>query len=73
MPGRNQRTGSKRLETIIAQLAVAEAITEELKAVNPMARVGAMDSIRRRFGGKAIAYGESSGETVYDPNEEEEQ
>ena len=33
----------------------------------------AMDSIRRRFGGKAIAYGESSGETVYDPNEEEEQ
>lgn len=33
----------------------------------------AMDNIRRRFGGKAIAYGESAGETVYDPNEEEEQ
>ena len=48
MPGRNQRTGSKRLVTIIAQLAEAEAITEELKAVNPMARVGAMDSIRSR-------------------------
>lgn len=50
MPGRNQRIGSKRLETIIAQLAVAEAITEELKAVNPMARVGAMNSIRSRAG-----------------------
>ena len=37
-----------RLETIIAQMAAAESVTEDLKAVDPMAWVGAMNSIRSR-------------------------
>ena len=37
-----------RLETIIAQMAAAESVTEDLKAANPMAWVGAMNNIRSR-------------------------
>ena len=37
-----------RLRTIIAQMAVAESVTEDLKAANPMAWVGAMNNIRSR-------------------------
>ena len=37
-----------RLETIIAQMAAAESVTEDLKAADPMAWVGAMNSIRSR-------------------------
>ena len=37
-----------RLEVIIEQMKVAEGVTEELKAANPMAWVGAMNSIRNR-------------------------
>lgn len=36
------------LETIIAQMAAAESITEDLKAADPMAWVGAMNNIRSR-------------------------
>ena len=35
-----------RLETIIARMAAAESVTEELKAADPMAWVGAMNGIR---------------------------
>ena len=37
-----------RLEAIIAKMAAAESVTEDLKADNPMAWVGAMNSIRSR-------------------------
>ena len=37
-----------RLRTIIAQMAAAESVTEDLKAANPMAWVGAMNNIRSR-------------------------
>lgn len=37
-----------RLETIIAQMAAAESVTEDLKADDPMAWVGAMNNIRSR-------------------------
>ena len=37
-----------RLETIIVQMAAAEFVTEELKAADPMAWVGAMNNIRSR-------------------------
>ena len=37
-----------RLELIIEQMKVAEGVTEELKAANQMAWVGAMNSIRNR-------------------------
>ena len=37
-----------RLELIIEQMKVAEGVTEELKAANQMAWVGAMNSIRHR-------------------------
>lgn len=37
-----------RLETIIAQMAAAESVTEDLKAADPMAWVGAMNNIRSR-------------------------
>ena len=37
-----------RLETIIVQMAAAESVTEDLKAADPMAWVGAMNSIRSR-------------------------
>ena len=37
-----------RLERISDQLKIAEGVTEELKAVDPMAWVGAMNNIRAR-------------------------
>ena len=37
-----------RLDRTIAQMASAEAVTEDLKAANPMAWVGAMNNIRSR-------------------------
>ena len=37
-----------RLDRIIAQMAAAEAVTEDLKAADPMAWMGAMNSIRSR-------------------------
>ena len=37
-----------RLDRIIAQMAAAEAVTEDLKAADPMAWVGAMNNIRSR-------------------------
>ena len=37
-----------RLELIIEQMKVTEGVTEELKAANQMAWVGAMNSIRNR-------------------------
>lgn len=37
-----------RLEAIIAKMAAAESVTEELKAADPMAWVGAMNNIRSR-------------------------
>ena len=37
-----------RLELIIEQMKAAEGVTEELKAANQMAWVGAMNSIRNR-------------------------
>ena len=37
-----------RLDRIIAQMAAAESVTEDLKADDPMAWVGAMNNIRSR-------------------------
>lgn len=37
-----------RLERTICEMAIAEDVTEELKAVDPMAWVGAMNNIRSR-------------------------
>ena len=37
-----------RLERMIAQMKMAEGVTEELKAADPMAWVGAMNNIRNR-------------------------
>ena len=37
-----------RLEKIIDQMKMADGVTEELKAADPMAWVGAMNSIRNR-------------------------
>ncbi|MGN0314596.1 MAG: TnpV protein, partial [Fusicatenibacter sp.] len=37
-----------RLERMIDQMKIAEGVTEELKAADPMAWVGAMNSIRNR-------------------------
>ena len=37
-----------RLDRTIAQMAAAEAVTEDLKAANPMVWVGAMNNIRSR-------------------------
>ena len=37
-----------RLERIIDQMKMAEGVTEELKAADPMAWVGAMNNIRNR-------------------------
>lgn len=37
-----------RLDRTIAQMAAAESITEDLKAADPMAWVGAMNNIRSR-------------------------
>ena len=36
----------KRMECMITQMKAAEGITEELKACDPMAWVGAMNNIR---------------------------
>ena len=38
----------ERMECMITQMKVAESVTEELKARDPMAWVGAMNSIRSR-------------------------
>ena len=37
-----------RLDRVIREMAAAEAVTEELKAANPLAWVGAMNNIRSR-------------------------
>ena len=37
-----------RLERVIDQMKMAEGVTEELKAADPMAWVGAMNNIRNR-------------------------
>lgn len=37
-----------RLDRTIAQMAAAESVTEDLKAANPMAWVGAINNIRSR-------------------------
>ena len=46
--GQINEQAQDRLETIIAQMAAAEAVTEDLKAEDPMAWVGAMNNIRSR-------------------------
>ena len=46
--GQINEQAQDRLETIVAQMAVAEAVTEDLKATDPMDWVGAMNSIRSR-------------------------
>ena len=46
--GELNKQAQQRLETIVAQMAATEAVTEELKATDPMAWVGAMNSIRSR-------------------------
>ena len=46
--GQINEQAQDRLETIIAQMAAAESITENLKAADPLAWVGAMNSIRSR-------------------------
>lgn len=46
--GQINEQAQDRLETIIAQMAAAEAATEDLKAADPMAWVGAMNNIRSR-------------------------
>ena len=43
----NEQT-QDRLDRTIAQMAAAESVTEDLKAANPMAWVGAMNNIRSR-------------------------
>ena len=45
--GQINEQAQDRLETIIAQMAAAESITENLKAADPLAWVGAMNNIRR--------------------------
>ena len=47
LAGLNEQAQS-RLELIIEQLKVAEGVTEDMKAANQMAWVGAMNSIRNR-------------------------
>ena len=46
--GQINEQAQDRLETIIAQMAAAESITENLKAADPLAWVGAMNNIRSR-------------------------
>ena len=46
--GQINEQAQNRLETIIAQMAAAETVTEDLKAANLMAWVGAMNNIRSR-------------------------
>ena len=53
----------RRLQSIIRQMQEAESVTEELKAVDPMAWVGAMNSIRSRAEEiilREIIYGEDA-------------
>lgn len=46
--GELNEQAQQRLETVVAQMAATEAVTEELKATDPMAWVGAMSSIHSR-------------------------
>ena len=46
--GQINEQAQNRLDRAIAQMAAAESVTEDLKAANPMAWVGAMNSIRSR-------------------------
>lgn len=46
--GQINEQAQNRLETIIAQMAAAESVTEDLKAADPMAWVGAMNNICSR-------------------------
>lgn len=46
--GEFNEQAQQRLDTIITQMTSAEAVTEELKAADPMAWVGAMNSICSR-------------------------
>ena len=46
--GQINEQAQDRLETIIAQMVAAESITENLKAADPLAWVGAMNNIRSR-------------------------
>ena len=46
--GQINEQAQDRLETIINQMTSAESVTEDLKAADPMAWVGAMNNIRSR-------------------------
>ena len=46
--GQINEQAQDRLDRTIAQMAAAESVTEDLKAADPMAWVGAMNSIRSR-------------------------
>ena len=46
--GQINEQAQDRLDRTIAQMAAAESITENLKAADPLAWVGAMNSIRSR-------------------------
>ena len=43
-----ERTATEQIQSIIQKMAQTEGVTEELKAANQMAWVGAMNSIRNR-------------------------
>ena len=52
-----------RLERVIDQMKMAEGVTEELKAADPMAWVGAMNNIRNRaeeISLRKLIYGEDA-------------
>ena len=46
--GQINEQAQNRLDRMIAQMAAAETVTEDLKAANPMVWVGAMNNIRSR-------------------------
>lgn len=46
--GQVNEQAQDRLDRTIAQMATAESVTEDLKAADPMAWVGAMNNIRSR-------------------------
>ena len=46
--GQVNEQAQDRLDRTIAQMAAAESVTEDLKAADPMAWVGAMNNIRSR-------------------------
>ena len=46
--GQINEQAQNRLDRTIAQMTAAESVTEDLKAADPMAWVGAMNSIRSR-------------------------